>query len=160
MVEIEVLDLRDGKQVEAFIELLQYYASSLSGGGKPLSREVVRELPGRLVEWPGFVSFMAWSGSRAVGLINGFTGFSTFRARPLLNVHDVIVHEDFRRQGVARALFDAVERVAVERGYCKLTLEVLSGNVPALCAYEEIGFQPYELDPAMGGAIFMEKRLS
>lgn len=160
MFEVKALNLREELQASAFIELLQHYAQSPSGGGKALEESVVQSLPGKLADWPGFVGFMAWSGGLAVGLINCFTGFSTFRAGPLLNVHDLVVREGFRRTGVASALFAAVENVARQRGCCKLTLEVLSGNTAAKMTYAKLGFSPYELDPAMGAAIFLEKLLS
>ena len=40
----------------------------------------------------------------AVGLIDCFAGFSTFAAKPLLNVHDIVVHASRRGQGIAQAL--------------------------------------------------------
>ncbi len=152
-------DLRTPSHAKAFISLLQHYASGPSGGGQPLSEAVCARLLATLPDWPGFVSFLALQGDTPVGLINGFTGFSTFRAKPLLNVHDVVVNADARHQGVARALFAAVEEAARAQGCCKLTLEVLAGNTVARAAYEGFGFAPYVLDPAMGHAIFMEKPL-
>ena len=53
-----------------------------------------------------------------------------------------------------------VEQIAVERGACKLTLEVLSGNGGAVKLYQRVGFAYYELGPAMGQAGFMQKWLA
>ena len=53
----------------------------------------------------------------------------------------------------------AYERVAIERGCCKLTLEVLSENHAAKKAYARYGFGPYELDPKAGQAHFWQKAL-
>ena len=39
------------------------------------------------------------------------------------------------------------------------TLEVLDGNRPAMRLYERCGFAPYQLDPAMGQARFLQKWL-
>ncbi|MFM8992432.1 MAG: hypothetical protein ACKOUS_23190 [Alphaproteobacteria bacterium] len=50
-------------------------------------------------------------------------------------------------------------RVA-ERGACKLTLEVLSGNEGAKRLYARIDFGAYALDPALGDARFWQKPLS
>lgn len=158
-LDITRTDLRNPLHARTFIDLLQHYASGPSGGGKPLSDAVCARLLASLPDWSGFVSFLAHRGDTPVGLINCFTGFSTFRAQALLNVHDVVVHTDFRHQGVARALFSAVEETARATGCCKITLEVLAGNTVARNAYEGFGFAPYVLDPAMGNAIFMEKLL-
>ena len=64
-----------------------------------------------------------------------------------------------RGQGVGQALLAAAEAHARERGCCKLTLEVLTGNAVALRSYERFGFAPYALDPAAGQASFMQKWL-
>jgi len=74
-------------------------------------------------------------------------------------VHDVVVLPSHRGRGIAAQLFAEVETIARERGACKLTLEVLSGNRAARGLYEKLGFDDYRLDPAMGHAQFMQKWL-
>jgi ribosomal protein S18 acetylase RimI-like enzyme len=107
----------------------------------------------------GAASFIAWLDDQPIGLINCFEGYSTFKAKPLLNVHDIAVLAEFRGQGVGQALLKAAEDHARARGCCKLTLEVLSGNTPAMASYKRFGFAQYELDPAVGQAQFMQKWL-
>ena len=72
---------------------------------------------------------------------------------------DVAVLASHRGRGIAEAMLGEVERIARERGACKLTLEVLSGNTPALRLYQRVGFAGYQLDPAMGSAQFLQKWL-
>ena len=74
-------------------------------------------------------------------------------------MHDVAVLASHRGRGIAEAMLGEVERIARERGACKLTLEVLSGNTPAMRLYERVGFAGYQLDPAMGSAQFLQKWL-
>ena len=76
-----------------------------------------------------------------------------------MNVHDVAVLASHRGRGIAEQMLRAVEQEARRRGACKLTLEVLSGNRPAMRLYERIGFAGYRLDPAMGTAQFLQKWL-
>ena len=52
-----------------------------------------------------------------------------------------------------------VEQIALERGACKLTLEVLAGNTGAIKLYNRVGFASYQLDPVMGQAQFLQKWL-
>jgi ribosomal protein S18 acetylase RimI-like enzyme len=54
-------------------------------------------------------------------------------------------------------LLAEVETIARERGCGKLTLEVLEGNEPAKRAYRNFGFDAYQLDPALGQALFWQK---
>ena len=56
-------------------------------------------------------------------------------------------------------MLEKVEQIAIERGCCKLTLEVLEGNQAAQNSYQKFGFSAYELDPEMGRALFWDKKL-
>lgn len=144
----------------ALVNLLHAYALDPMGGGEPLAAEVRATLCDRLAQVPLAVSFIAWLGDEPVGLINCFEGFSTFKARPLLNVHDIVVLPAHRAGGVGQTLLAAAEHHAQERGCCKLTLEVLSGNARALRSYGQFGFAPYVLDPREGQALMMQKWLA
>ena len=143
----------------ALVDLLGAYAIDPMGGGAPLADEVRASLCDRLAQVPLAISFIAWLEGEAVGLVNCFAGFSTFKARPLLNVHDLVVLPAHRARGVGQALLAAAQKHAQERGCCKLTLEVLSGNQRALRSYQRFGFAPYVLDPAEGEAVLMQKWL-
>ena len=92
-------------------------------------------------------------------MLTAFEGFSTFNCKPLLNIHDVAVLKEYRGKGVSRSLFNEIETIAKQSNCCKLTLEVLEGNIPAKKAYEKFGFSGYELEPAMGKALFWEKMI-
>lgn len=152
-------DLADPAHAGALIDLLDHYARDSMGGGQPLEEQARLHLAERLRARPDFCGFLAFADGRPVGLINCFEGFSTFAARPLLNVHDLAVHADYRKKGIARLLLEAAERAAWRRGCCKLTLEVLSNNHPAIALYHAAGYRPYVLDPAAGQGILMQKNL-
>ena len=158
-VQVRSADWDKTTDCVALQQMLHHYACDPMGGGKALPEEVLRELPGQLANFPGSFSAIAWDGEDAVGLINCFAGFSTFRGRPLLNVHDIVVRRDQRGRGISRQLLQAAEEEARRRGCCKLTLEVLSGNQRAQEVYKGFGFMSYELDPGCGQALFMEKTL-
>jgi ribosomal protein S18 acetylase RimI-like enzyme len=163
-LSVRQVNYRDPCDAAALVTLLDMYACDPMGGGEALSEDVKRRLPGDLAMQPGAVSFIAWTRTdqgeeEPVGLANCFLGFSTFKSRPLLNIHDMAVHPAYRGRGVGQALLAAVERHARHLGCCKLTLEVLSGNATAQASYQRFGFAQYQLDPAAGQALFMQKWL-
>jgi len=158
-VRVVLADYRDAAQSGALVELLDAYARDPAGGGTPLDAEVRAALPAALAARPQAFSVLAYDGDRPVGLVNCMEGFSTFACKPLVNVHDVVVLASHRGQRVAQRMLACVEQEARRRGACKLTLEVLSGNAPALRAYEREGFANYQLDPAFGHAVFLQKKL-
>ena len=67
--------------------------------------------------------------------------------------------KEYRGLGLSQKLFIEAEKISRERGYCKLTLEVLEGNIVAQNAYKKLGFSGYELDEKTGKAMFWEKVL-
>ncbi len=147
----------------ALTALLDHYARDPMGGGSALAADALARLCDDLARRSFAFSFIAWGtvpqGEQAVGLVNCFEGYSTFKAQPLINIHDIIVHSDWRGQGVGQLLMRAVEAEACARKACKITLEVLTGNHVAMKSYQRFGFAPYALDPAAGTATFMQKWL-
>lgn len=152
-------DYANPAHAAAVVRVLDAYASDPAGGGEPLSDGVKERLVSELARRPNAFSVLAYDGDEPVGLVNAIEGFSTFKCRPLVNVHDVAVLASHRGRGIGEQMLSLVERIARERGACKLTLEVLEGNTPACRLYRRVGFSGYELDPALGEARFMQKWL-
>lgn len=159
MLEVKAVNYQDPEYAKLLVELLNGYACDPLGGETPLRQEVKENLAGRLAVTPGAYSFIAFLEGEAVGLLNAFTGFSTFNAAPLINIHDVYVKAEARGQGAVDALFAAIEEVAVSLGCCKITLEVLENNPAAHKAYNRLGFAGYELGGDGGHALFWQKSL-
>lgn len=163
-VRVRRVNYRAEPDRSALVALLDMYARDPMGGGEPLSADTRARLCDDLAVHPKAMSWIAWLGAdggddRPVGLINCIEGYSTFKAKPLLNVHDIAVHPEHRARGVGQALLAAAEAEARARGCCKLTLEVLSGNARAMRSYLRFGFENYQLDPSAGNALLMQKWL-
>ncbi len=159
LLQILRVDYQNPLHRRALVMLLDAYAQDPMGGGAGLAQDVKDRLCDDLAARPDAASFIAWHGEQAVGLVNCIEGYSTFKAKPLMNIHDIAVLPAHRGQGVGQALLSAAQQHAMQRGCCKLTLEVLTGNAPALRSYLKFGFEAYELDPAAGQASFMQKWL-
>ena len=159
-MRVVAADYGDAGHGLALAELLDAYARDPAGGAEALTPFTRQHLMGALAARPQAFSVLAFAGEEPVGLVNCFEGFSTFACRALVNVHDVVVLQAWRGQGVAERMLALAEQLARERGAVKLTLEVLQGNAGAIRLYQRIGFAGYQLDPAMGEARFMQKWLT
>lgn len=159
MIEIVEANLRLPAHAEALIELMEAYALDPMGGGQGLSDYVKANLPTELANRQAAHVILAFVDTKPAGLVICFEGFSTFACKPLLNIHDLIVALPYRRKGLSKLLLQKAEAIALELGCCKLTLEVLEGNLIAQATYKAFGFRGYELDPQMGQALFWEKKL-
>jgi GNAT superfamily N-acetyltransferase len=152
--------LARGDHAQAVVDLIDAYARDPMGNASPLSAEVRAALVPGLRAHPTTLVFLAYRGETPIGVAVCFRGFSTFAARPLVNVHDLAVLPAHRGQGVGRALLAAVEQKARDLGCCKLTLEVQENNQRARRTYAAMGFAQSEHQPAAGGALFYTKPLS
>ena len=158
-VRIVEADLNATEHQEAVLKLIDAYAADPMGNGKPLSSEVRRDLIPGLRQHPTTLIFLAYDRDRPVGIAVCFRGFSTFAARPLINIHDLAVLPEYRSKGIGRRLIHEVERKARAINCCKLTLEVQENNHRARKMYEQVGFAQAMYKQAAGGVLFLSKPL-
>lgn len=142
------------------VTLLNDYALDPMGGGEALSDYVQQNLVAMLAQRSDVFTVLCYVNDEPAGIVNCVEGFSTFSCKPLVNIHDCGVVSKYRGLGLSMKMFAEVEKIALARGCCKLTLEVLEGNTVAQNAYKKLGFAAYELDPEMGKALFWQKKLS
>jgi GNAT superfamily N-acetyltransferase len=157
--EILNADLSSPHHARAIIDLLNFYAKGQMGGGQAISSFVQENLVSELRKRHTAHVVLALVDGNPAGLAICMEGFSTFACKPLLNVHDFMVVDQYRRQGIATMMLAQVEKIARGLGCCKLTLEVLEGNAAARSLYQSCGFAGYVLDLAMGQALFWQKKL-
>lgn len=158
-IEIVEADLDRDDHQRSVLELIDAYARDPMGNGEPLPDRIKKELIPGLRNHPTTLIFLSLVQGRAVGIAVCFIGFSTFAARPLINIHDLAVLPDRRGAGIGRQLLDAVERKAREMNCCKVTLEVLENNRRALNVYAAAGFARATYTEEAGGALFFAKQL-
>jgi ribosomal protein S18 acetylase RimI-like enzyme len=161
MHEVTVVeaDLNDTRHQTAVLQLINAYARDPMGGGRDLPAAVRDCLISGLRQHPTSLVFLAFDDATPVGVAVCFIGFSTFAARPLINIHDLAVIPDHRGQGIGRLLLERVEAKGRDLGCCKLTLEVREDNHRAQRLYQRFGFgdMPSELGPVRNW--FLQKRL-
>lgn len=155
MQQLDIIeaDLENEDHTAAILAITDAYALDPMGLKRPLSDDVKAVLIRELYHFPGSISFIAMLNDKPVGLANCFYGFSTFKAKKVLNIHDLAVLPEARGKGVGEALLSAVEKKAKETDCCKVTLEVREDN-RARNLYERSGFDYGE--PQM---FFMEKKM-
>ena len=81
--------------------------------------------------------FLAELSGKAVGFALFFQTFSTFVGRPGIYLEDLFVLPEYRRQGIALALFQELFRIARERDCLRVEWTVLDWNEPAIKFYTE-----------------------
>lgn len=147
-------DLDDERHCAGLVRCIDDYAAGPFGRGEPLSAEVRGALCAKLRQVPTRLIRLVLHGDEVVGAAVCFLGFSTFAARPRLNVHDLCVMPAHRGRGLGRALLLAVISAARGLKCSGVTLEVRADNVIAQKLYRSLGFDGGE--PA---TFFWERKL-
>lgn len=147
-IEIIKCDLYNPEHEKAEIELMRIYMNDKMGDHTPLSDQQNKQLIDGLKKMPTAMILLARYNGQYVGLTNSFVGFSTFAVKKLINIHDVIVHPNYRGLGIGKALIQENIRIASHEMDCaKITLEVRHDNSTAQNLYKSLGFK--ECDPKM-----------
>ncbi len=153
-VRVVEADLDDPEHAQALVDLIDSYARGSGGQLAPLTSEARANLVPGLRRHPSALALLAVADGDFAGAAVCFWGFSTFAGKPLLNIHDLVVFPQYQGRGVGSDLLAEAERLARERGCCKLTLEVHDTNANAKRLYEKFGFGPWS--PA---TLYAAKRL-
>ena len=156
-------DLDRADHRDDVLALTAAYGAEEMGTDAPLPDDVLGRLIEGLRAHPAKVLLLAYDPdggeARAIGLATCFIGFSTFYARPLINIHDLSVLDGHRGKGIGRELLRAVEEKARALKCCKVTLEVHQNNRRAMTLYESYGFTHVGSETPLGGAVFYAKVL-
>lgn len=158
-IEIREANLAVSSDGAAVLNIIDSFANDPISGDKTLPEDVRSSLIPALQNHPTTIILLAFEGTAAVGIAICFLGFSTFQAKPLLNIHDLAVLPEFRGKGVGRALLEAVEVAAIKRDCCKVTLEVIDSNARAIELYGRLGYtNPSAVDST--STLFLAKSIS
>ncbi len=78
-------------------------------------------------------------GSEVIGALAAYVMPKFEQRRSEVYIYDLAVAESHRRQGVATALIQAVQRVAAERGAWVVMVQADYGDDPAVALYSKLG---------------------
>ncbi|GHT86667.1 N-acetyltransferase [Bacteroidia bacterium] len=145
--KISACDYSNPEHRQAVVSLINAYIDDEMGGGEPLSESEQVRLVDGLDNHPKSMVFLAEIDGVFVGLLTAFENFSTFTAKPMINIHDVIVLKEYRGKSIGRQLMNALISEAENRGSSRITLEVRKDNPTAQNLYKSLGFK--DTDPPM-----------
>lgn len=140
MIHIQLADLDNPIHSAGILHCLDAYASDPMGCSQALAPAVKQNLISGLKQHGANLCLLAFAGDAIIGIALCMITYSTFRARPRLNVHDLTVLPAHRGRGIGRQLLQAVIEHAGQNDYCQVTLEVRHDNPRAQALYQSMGF--------------------
>lgn len=141
LVSVIRADLKNDEHARWVVALLDEFAEDPMGIGRPLTSSVRRDLIRGLRTTRWSLVLLALLEGKPVGIAVCMRGFSTFQARPTVNIHDLFVRARHRGCGIGGALLRQVQRRALRIGACAISLEVREDNKLALGLYKHAGFE-------------------
>lgn len=140
------VDLHNKSHCDAVIDLLNHYMLDEMGIGEAMPQGLDSTIIEGLKKHQAYLGFLVEVDNKFTALANCNLNFSTWKAKPLINIHDFIVSPQYRKMGVGLFLLKGIEDYAKEKGYCRINLEVRQDNYKAQNLYKKAGFQ--ECDPS------------
>lgn len=134
-------DLNNLDHAESFLKLTAAYMADSMGGAEAWNEDQKTTVVQEMKDHPGALVLFAKADNEYVGICTCFYAYSTFLAKPLLNIHDIYVSESARVKGVGKKLIQRVEEIANKEGCGKITLEVRKDNLNARDLYKAQGFK-------------------
>lgn len=140
LVSVIRADLKNDEHARWVLALLNEFAEDPMGIGRPLTASARRDLIRGLRTTRWCLVLLALLEGKPVGIAVCMRGFSTFQARPTVNIHDLFVRARHRGCGIGAALLRQVQKRALRIGASRITLEVREDNKLALGLYKQAGF--------------------
>ncbi len=137
----EIIDLNNVDHVNALKALMNEYMLDDMGLGSALPTELGEKIIEGLKIQNNYTGFLLKCDNEYVALANCFIGFSTFKAKQLLNIHDFVVTPEYRRKGAGYELLNSITKYSKDKNYGKVTLEVRKDNEKAMNLYIKAGFK-------------------
>ncbi len=155
-MELSILkvDLQNPVHCDQVVKLLNDYMNDPMGNNSQMPKGLAPKIISGLKAHVAYLGFFVLADDQFAGLANCNVNFSTFQAKPLINIHDFIVAPECRNIGAGHFLLRGVINYALQNGFCRVNLEVREDNLTAKSLYKKMGFT--DCVPRM---MFWEKKL-
>ena len=129
--------LENDKDNEAIVTLLNEFMN----GGNPLSEgRISPDITQKIKKLGTAKVYFCENDNDIIGIAVCFRGFSTYKQRELLNIHDFYIKKDYQGIGIGKKFLEFIENECIKNGFCRITLEVYDDNEHAKKLYERKGF--------------------
>lgn len=166
-VDVWICDFADQDDRDAFARLMAEFAAEPVSSRADLGHVHFTRVADDLARRAGTLVLLAAraESESTEGVLIAFEGYSSFAQAQLFNVHDVHVSPAARGHGVGAAMMNALEDLAREHRFAKITLEVAASNTGAIALYRRLGYAGLEAaaagatSPASDATYFATKML-
>lgn len=131
-----IYDHHDEKQIA--VDLLNEFMNIIDGADS--AKKIDISVMDKIKDLGFGKVYFCVDGDAVIGIAICFKGFSTYKQRELLNIHDFYIRSNYQGQGVGKKFIEYIEDECKKNGLCRLTLEVYKDNLNAIKLYRKCGF--------------------
>src|SRR5690606_36989488 len=104
-----------------------------------------------LLSSPNFIALVAEANDQVIGGLSAYVLPKFEQARSEIYIYDLAVAEENRRRGIATALIEALQPLALARGAWVIFVQADRGDEPAIALYDKLGTreEPLHFDIAV-----------
>ena len=95
----------------------------------------------RLLVDDKFIALIARQDGRMIGALAAYELVKFEAERSEIYIYDLAVREEYRRQGVAAALIEAMKPIAAEKGAWVIYVQADPADAPAVALYDKLGLR-------------------
>lgn len=132
--------------------MLGLFAAAFEDPASYLHRQPDDAYLERLLASDGFIAVAAFDGAALIGGLAAYVLPKFEQARSEIYIYDLAVHAEHRRQGVATAMIEELQRVAAQRGAWVIFVQADYGDDPAVALYTKLGSREdvmhFDIQPA------------
>ena len=88
---------------------------------------------------PFLKSLIAFDAETPVGYAFWYHTFASFRGQKSVYLEDIFIVDEFRQSGIGERILKEIARIGRRSGACRMDLEVLEWNIPAVNFYKKHG---------------------
>ncbi|MBI9097587.1 MAG: GNAT family N-acetyltransferase [Spirochaetaceae bacterium] len=146
-ISIVEAEFSNSDHINDLLFVLESYKTCDMGDGIPYTEAEKARLTTQFIVHPNVMAFLIYKGGKIAGGSVCFKAFSTFSTANVINIHDLCIVDEFRGQGLGRALTEYIVQKGRELLCSRITLEVREDNGIAKSLYRKFNFE--DMTPKM-----------
>ena len=131
-------DLNKDRDIEALVILInEFMFGKDTGNAKSIDSGIAQKLK----KIGTAKIYLCECYDNIIGIAVCFIGFSTYRQKELLNIHDFFIQKEYQGKGIGTRFLEYIEEECIKNDFCRITLEAYDDNTNAIKLYVNNGFQ-------------------
>jgi len=135
-ISFREFDFEDKEDGERAVFLLNEFMNRTEKSAREIDTSIIGQMKNL-----GFAKiYFSEVDRNIIGIAVCFKGFSTYKQKELLNIHDFYLQKNYQGNGIGKLFLEFIEKECIKNDFCRVTLEVYGDNANAIKLYKKSGY--------------------